>query len=71
MMHTYHVKVLVTDIENIYVQAKNEQEARSIAIAKISDPNSNVYKDNINDYAESNSKLKVISTKKVEEYEIN
>lgn len=71
MMHTYHVKVLVTDIENIYVQAKNEQEARSIAIAKISDPNSNVYKDNINDYTESNSKLKVISTKKVEEYEIN
>ena len=70
-MHTYHVKVLVTDIENIYVQAKNEQEARSIAIAKISDPNSNVYKDNINDYTESNSKLKVISTKKVEEYEIN
>ena len=71
MMHTYHVKVLVTDIENIYVQAKNEQEARSIAIEKISDPNSNVYKDNINDYTESNSKLKVISTKKVEEYEIN
>tara|TARA_B100000401_G_C52610907_1_gene626671 strand:+ start:547 stop:762 length:216 start_codon:yes stop_codon:yes gene_type:complete len=71
MMHTYHVKVLVTDIENIYVQAKNEQEARSIAIAKISDPNSNVYKDNLNDYTESNSKLKVISTKKVEEYEIN
>ena len=70
-MHTYHVKVLVTDIENIYVQAKNEQEARSIAIAKISDPNSNVYKDNLNDYTESNSKLKVISTKKVEEYEIN
>ena len=71
MMHTYHVKILVTDIENIYVQAKNEQEARSIAIAKISDPNSNVYKDNLNDYTESNSKLKVISTKKVEEYEIN
>ena len=71
MSNTYHVRVLVTDIENIYVQAKTEREARSIAIAKICDPDSTVYKDNLSDYTESNNKLRIISTRKVDKYEIN
>ena len=71
MSNTYHVRVLVTDIENIYVQAKSEREARAIAIAKICDPDSTVYKDNLSDYTESNNKLRIISTRKVDKNEIN
>jgi len=71
MSNTYHVRVLVTDIENIYVQAKTESEARAIAIAKICDPDSTVYKDNLSDYTESNNKLRIISTRKVDKNEIN
>jgi uncharacterized DUF497 family protein len=71
MSNTYHVRVLVTDIENIYVQAKTEREARAIAIAKICDPDSTVYKDNLSDYTESNNKLRIISTRKVDKNEIN
>ena len=71
MSNTYHVRVLVTDIENIYVQAKTEREARAIAIAKICDPDSTIYKDNLSDYTESNNKLRIISTRKVDKNEIN
>ena len=71
MKQTYLVKVLVSDVEHIFVEAENTEEARLVALKKIADPDLSVFKDNINDFTVSNYKLRVISARKVNKNEIN
>ena len=71
MKQIYHVKIMVSDLENIFVRAENIEEAEKLALNKISSSDSLLSKDNINDYTESNHRIKIISTRKVEKYEIN
>ena len=71
MKQTYLVKVLVSDVEHIFVEAENTEEAGLVALKKIADPDFSVFKDNINDFTVSNYKLRVISARKVNKNEIN
>ena len=66
MKSMYLVKILVSDIENIFIDAENSDEAQLLALNKITDPNFSSLKDNINDFTVSNYKLTVISSRKVE-----
>ena len=65
MKSMYLVKILVSDIENMFVDAENSDEAQLLALNKITDPSFSSLKDNINDFTVSNYKLKVISSRKV------
>ena len=65
MKSMYLVKILVSDIENIFIDAENSDEAQLLALNKITDPNFSSLKDNINDFTVSNYKLTVISSRKV------
>lgn len=65
MKSMYLVKILVSDIENIFVDAENSDEAQLLALNKITDPSFSALKDNINDFTVSNYKLTVISSRKV------
>ena len=71
MRQTYLVRVLVSDVENIFIEAENTGQARQVALKKIADPDFSVFKDNINDFTVSNYKLRVISARKVDRNEIN
>ena len=65
MKSMYLVKILVSDIENMFVDAENSDEAQLLALNKIRDPSFSSLKDNINDFTVSNYKLTVISSRKV------
>ena len=71
MKSLYLIKILVSDLENIYVDAASKKEAVSKALEKIHNYNDNLDKDNINDFTEYNFSYKILSSEKIEKNEFN
>ena len=65
MKHLYLVKVLVSDLENFYIEAKSKEEAKIKALQKISKPQVINIKDNINDFTQLNHSLKIKVVKRI------
>ena len=65
MKHLYLVKVLVSDLENFYIEAKSKEEAKIKALQKISGPQVKNIKDNINDFTQLNHLLRITTVKRI------
>ena len=65
MKHLYLVKVLVSDLENFYIEAKSKEEAKIKALQKISEPQVKNIKDNINDFTQLNHSLRIKVVKRI------
>lgn len=65
MKHLYLVKVLVSDLENFYIEAKSKEEAKIKALQKISKPQVKNIKDHINDFTQLNHSLRIKVVKRI------